>query len=115
MKHRDGHPIWVSLSVDPVRDAAGNVLESRSMAIDISERKRAEQEREKLLAGLQEALLKVKTLSGMLPICSSCKKIRDDTGYWNQIEAYIRDHSEAEFSHGLCPECMEKLYGEDGR
>jgi PAS domain S-box-containing protein len=114
MKHRDGHPIWVNLSVDPVRDSAGNILESRSMAIDIRERKRAEQEREKLLAELQEALLKVKTLSGMLPICSSCKKIRDDTGYWNQIESYIRDHSEAEFSHGLCPECMKKLYGGDG-
>jgi len=54
----------------------------------------------------------VKKLSGMLPICASCKKIRDDKGYWTQIEAYIRDHSEAEFSHGICPECMKKLYPE---
>lgn len=59
---------------------------------------------------LQEALVKVKTLSGLLPICSSCKRIRDDRGYWNQIEMYIRDHSEADFSHGLCPECAKKLY-----
>lgn len=60
---------------------------------------------------LQEALTEVKTLSGMLPICSSCKKIRDDRGYWNQIEAYIREHSEAEFTHSICPECTERLYG----
>jgi PleD family two-component response regulator len=59
---------------------------------------------------LQAALAKVRTLSGLLPICASCKKIRDDKGYWNQIEAYISDHSEAEFSHSVCPECMNKLY-----
>jgi len=70
----------------------------------------AEMEREKVILQLQDALTKVKTLSGLLPICSSCKKIRDDKGYWNQIEAYIRDHSEAEFSHGICPECMKELY-----
>jgi hypothetical protein len=57
-----------------------------------------------------KALLKVKVLSGFLPICASCKKIRDDQGYWNQIESYIRDHSEAEFSHGICPDCAKKLY-----
>jgi hypothetical protein len=60
---------------------------------------------------LQKALSEIKTLSGLLPICSSCKKIRDDKGYWNQIELYIRDRSEAEFSHGICPPCAEKLYG----
>jgi len=67
-------------------------------------------ERERLIHELQEALAKVKKLSGFLPICASCKKIRNDQGYWMQIEAYIRDHSEAEFSHGICPECMKKLY-----
>lgn len=61
---------------------------------------------------LQEAVSKVKVLSGFLPICASCKKIRDDKGYWNQIESYIREHSEAEFSHGICPECAEKMYPE---
>ena len=61
---------------------------------------------------LKSALEEVKTLSGLLPICSSCKKIRDDNGYWNQLETYIRDHSEADFSHGLCPDCAEKLYPE---
>ena len=61
---------------------------------------------------LQKALSEIKTLSGLLPICASCKKIRDDKGYWNQIELYIRDHTEAEFSHGLCPICAENLYGD---
>lgn len=63
-------------------------------------------------AELQEALTKIKTLSGLLPICASCKKIRDDKGYWNRIETYISDHSEAEFSHSICPECTKKLYPE---
>lgn len=61
---------------------------------------------------LQAALDKVKQLSGLLPICSHCKKIRDDEGYWQQVEVYIRDHSEAEFSHGICPECMKSFYGD---
>lgn len=64
------------------------------------------------LAELQDAHSKVKLLNGFLPICASCKKIRDDKGYWNQIEAYIRDHSEAEFSHGICPQCARELYPE---
>jgi len=59
---------------------------------------------------LQKALSEVKTLRGFLPICSSCKKIRDDTGYWNQLEAYIHNHTEAQLSHGICPDCVEKLY-----
>ncbi|MFA7382058.1 MAG: cache domain-containing protein [Desulfurivibrionaceae bacterium] len=65
---------------------------------------------EKRTAELKEAMSQVKILSGFLPICASCKKIRDDKGYWNQIESYIRDHSEAEFSHSICPDCAEKLY-----
>jgi hypothetical protein len=65
-----------------------------------------------LIAELQGALAKVKLLSGFLPICAACKKIRDDKGYWKQIESYIRDHSEAEFSHGICPDCAKKLYPE---
>src|SRR6185503_10306114 len=59
---------------------------------------------------LQAALAKVKILSGLLPICASCKKIRDDGGYWQQVEVYISEHSEAEFTHGLCPDCLLKLY-----
>ena len=71
-----------------------------------------ERERENLILDLTEALSEVKKLSGMLPICASCKKIRDDKGYWNRIESYIGDHSEAEFSHGICPDCSKKLYPE---
>lgn len=67
-------------------------------------------QKERLVNELQSALAKVKTLSGLLPICSSCKKIRDDTGYWNQIESYIRAHSEAEFTHSICPNCSKTLY-----
>ena len=59
---------------------------------------------------LKQTIARVKTLGGLLPICANCKKIRDDKGYWNQLEGYIQDHSEAEFTHGICPECIEKLY-----
>ncbi len=74
--------------------------------------KQHEKTRENLISELQKALSEVKTLKGFIPICSSCKKIRDDKGYWNQIESYIREHSEAEFSHGICPECSDTLYGD---
>jgi DNA-binding response OmpR family regulator len=67
---------------------------------------------EKTNIELREALSEVKTLSGLLPICSSCKKIRDDKGYWSQIESYIKKHSMAEFTHSICPECAKKLYPE---
>lgn len=77
---------------------------------ELAIRKKAEQEKEDLIASLQESLKKVKQLSGFLPICASCKKIRDDEGYWNQIEWYIREHSEVKFSHGMCPDCAKKLY-----
>jgi GAF domain-containing protein len=77
------------------------------------ERKHAEEERSRLISELQESLAKVRTLSGLLPICASCKKIRDDKGYWNQIETYIKDRSQAEFTHGICPECAQRLYPQD--
>lgn len=72
----------------------------------------AERERDRLVGELQEALANIKVLRGLLPICSHCKKIRDDKGYWKQVEVYIREHTEAEFSHGLCPDCVRKLYPE---
>lgn len=82
-----------------------------TLARDITERTRAEAERERLIAQLQNALAEVKKLSGLLPICASCKKIRNDKGYWEQIEVYIHERSEADFTHGICPECAQKLYG----
>ncbi len=79
---------------------------------EINIRRQAEKEKEKLIAKLQRALSEVETLSGLLPICASCKKIRDDKGYWNQIEGFLQEHSNARFSHGICPECEKKLYGD---
>jgi hypothetical protein len=70
------------------------------------------EEQRLLIAELHAALDNIKTLKGMLPICSSCKKIRDDKGYWSQIEAYVSEHSEAEFTHSICPDCARKLYPE---
>ncbi|MDJ0819814.1 MAG: PAS domain-containing protein [Desulfobacterales bacterium] len=99
-------------NIYPVFDNDGKIRALAIFAKDITETKQAE---EKLLEErdkLQAALAKVKKLSGMLPICSSCKKIRDDKGYWNQIENYIRKHSDAQFSHGICPPCAEELYRE---
>ena len=78
---------------------------------DISLRKRIEEERRKLIYDLQDALTKIKRLRGLLPICASCKKIRDDKGYWNELEAYISENSEAEITHGFCPDCLKELYG----
>jgi hypothetical protein len=72
----------------------------------------ADKEKSEIIIELQKALERVKALNGLLPICASCKKIRDDRGYWNQIEAYIEAYSEAQFSHGICPDCAEKLYPE---
>ncbi len=78
----------------------------------ITARKREEQERIKLIDELTEALKRAKTLAGLLPICASCKRIRDDRGYWNQVEAYISEHSDAIFTHGICPECYKGAIGE---
>jgi transcriptional regulator with GAF, ATPase, and Fis domain len=77
---------------------------------NLDERIAAEQQREKVILDLNKALSEVKKLSGLLPICSHCKKIRDDKGYWNQIESYIHEHSDAVFSHGICQECAKKHY-----
>jgi PAS domain S-box-containing protein len=79
-------------------------------ANDVSERKRAEQEREKLIRELRAALAEVRTLSGLLPICAGCKKIRDDRGYWEHVEAYIMKRSTANFTHSICPDCIAKYY-----
>ena len=89
----------------------GASLLERSIRYAI-ERTRTQHEQERLISELREALAEVKKLSGLLPMCASCKKIRDDKGYWNQLEAYISAHSEADFSHGICPECAKKLYPE---
>ncbi len=90
------------------REIIGRVWSFR----DVTERVLAQKEREGLIVKLQNTVNEIKTLRGILPICSSCKKIRDDKGYWNQIESYISKYSSAEFSHGICPECSDRLYGD---
>ncbi len=92
--------------VDRAGEATGCLLVIR----DMTEHRRLEIEREELIAELRAALADVKTLSGLLPICSSCKKIRDDQGYWMTLERYLTEHSSAQFSHGLCDECARRLY-----
>ena len=108
--HKDGMIFPAETVTSAIKLPDGSITGHIGIIRDITERKRAEEEREKLIHELQEALANIKTLHGLLPICSYCKKIRDDKGYWNQIESYIRDHSGAEFTHGMCPECMKKLY-----
>lgn len=78
----------------------------------ITQRRQAEAEKDKLIVELHMAMDEVKTLQGIVPICASCKKIRDDNGFWQQVEVYVSDHSDAKFSHGICPECFEKHYPE---
>lgn len=108
----DGNMLSYSLASSIMRDQYGGRLAIVCVVRDITEHKKAETEREQLISQLQEALANVRQLSGMLPICAACKKIRDDKGYWQQIESYIRTHSEAEFTHSLCPDCVEKTYAE---
>lgn len=88
----------------------GKISGSVGVMVDITERKKAEADKERLIKELQEALATVKTLHGLLPICSFCKKIRDDKGYWNQIETYVQKHSNAQFSHSVCQECAKEHY-----
>lgn len=101
-------------TVKPIFDDDGSVETVICTSKNITKRKLAEmalaEKHDKLLKALED----IKILSGLLPICASCKKIRDDKGYWNQIEVFIRDHSEADFSHSICPNCADKLYHDMG-
>jgi hypothetical protein len=78
--------------------------------VEIERRKVAERERDETIRELRQALSEVKTLRGLLPICARCKRIRDDKGYWNLIEAYLKAHTDVEFTHGICPDCAKELY-----
>ncbi|MDQ7824708.1 MAG: PAS domain S-box protein [Candidatus Eremiobacteraeota bacterium] len=109
LQNDEGEKRSTQLGISFIRDGAGEVAHVIFIMKDITELKRAAEEREKLIAELQEALARVKTLSGILPICSSCKKIRNARGSWERLEAYMGKHSDAEFTHGLCPECAEML------
>ncbi len=101
---------WIAHTCLAVYDSLGRFNGTRGSNRDVTSRKLMELEREKLVIELQEALARVKLLSGFLPICAACKNIRDDRGHWQKIESYIKEHSEAEFTHGICPDCADKLY-----
>jgi PAS domain S-box-containing protein len=106
----DGGLVPCILTATPFRDTGGELIGIVEDFKDISHIKQVEEERERTIAELQRAVAEVKVLSGLLPVCASCKKVRDDNGYWNQIEAYVREHSEADFTHSICPDCTRKLY-----
>jgi PAS domain S-box-containing protein len=101
---------WNISTKIPYRDLQGKVVGLVGIGRDITDKKKAESERERLIIELQDAIADVKLLSGLVPICANCKKIRDDQGYWTQIESYIQDRSSAKFSHSICPDCAAKLY-----
>jgi PAS domain S-box-containing protein len=100
------------LSRSPLYDEQDRLTGCLIVLYDVTERSRAQEERERLTDELQDALASIKTLKGLIPICASCKKVRDDEGYWHQVEVYIQDHSDADISHGICPECARLLYSE---
>ena len=109
---KDGTRMPVLIQDRILRDAAGGIAGIRTTVQDITVLKRVEAERERLIAELRESLAEVKTLKGFIPICASCKKIRDDQGYWDRVESYLMRHTDARFSHGICPECAKALYPE---
>lgn len=111
-QHKNGQMIPVSVTRSPIKDSRGKTVGISSIERDITQRQLEEQERLFLIHELSRALASVKTLKGLLPICGSCKRIRDDRGYWNQLESYIAEHTDATFSHGICPDCQAQIESE---
>ena len=103
---------WMWLRDKATAYRKGGAIYADGITSDITAGKTAEKEKEFLIDQLNAKIDQIKVLTGLLPICAVCKKIRDDQGYWNQIEAYIQEHSDAKFSHGICPDCAERLYPE---
>jgi hypothetical protein len=104
---------FYEIIASPLRNANGVIIAGIEAVRDITERKKFEAEREMLVRELKETLAKIKVLSGMLPICAWCKKVRDDKGYWKKVETYIEEYSDASFTHGICPECIERVKMEE--
>ncbi|HMQ52375.1 MAG TPA: histidine kinase N-terminal 7TM domain-containing protein [Anaerolineae bacterium] len=107
---QDNPALYLNVRLIALRDHQQNEQGQLIIFRDITARKQLESDQAKLIDSLQRALGQVKTLRGLLPICANCKKIRDDQGYWQDVAVYVRDHTEAEFSHGICPDCMQELY-----
>jgi PAS domain S-box-containing protein len=109
---RDGSEFPIDLSLATWETREGRF--ATAIVRDITERRNSQDERERLIAELQAAVANVKTLRGLLPVCSWCHKVLDDRGAWRQMEAYVHEHTDAEFSHGVCPDCEKKYLGGDG-
>ena len=110
----DGSIVWIQARGVPILNEKGEIYRVAGIAVDITTRKHMEAESENLIKSLQDALHEIKTLRGIIPICSYCKNIRDNDGAWDKVEAYIAKHSDAEFSHGICPKCLVKARSEIG-
>jgi PAS fold len=108
----DGSSKTILNSALPLRDAGGQITGAIIINQDITDRRRRDLEREHLVTQLQAAVAQVHTLSGLLPICAGCKKIRDDTGGWRSVEAYVEDRSTVQFSHSICPDCAARIYAD---
>ncbi len=108
--HKSRTRVHLRITEAPVLDDNGHVLGIEGIVQDITELKRAEADRENVVKQLEKALSEIKTLRGILPLCSFCKKVRNDKGYWEQVDVYIHKYSEADISHSICPECLEKHY-----
>jgi len=106
--HRDGFVRWISHNCRPVFSPEGKFLGTRGSNRDMSLRKEGDLERERLIMELNAALASVKVLKGLIPVCAWCRKVRDDKGFWQGLENYIASHSDADFTHGICPECEIK-------
>ena len=104
----NGEILWANTITTALRNEREEIVYALSMIEDISDRKLAEQKQQVLIHELQDALAKIKLLRGLLPMCAWCKKVRDDNGYWKKVETYVEEHSDASFTHGICPDCLKK-------
>ena len=109
-RHKNGSTVWVRCRGIAIRDKAGKPIRMLGAHTDLTALKRTEEELLKANEDLRKALAEIKVLRGILPICANCKQIRDDKGYWQQLESYISQRTDAQFSHGICPQCAKKLY-----
>ena len=108
MLHKDGHIGWIESMCVPIIDESNNMVGALGINRNITKRKELEHEKNELINSLQNSLDEIKTLRGIIPICSYCHSIRDDEGAWEKLESYISKYSEANFSHGICPKCLPK-------
>lgn len=112
LMHKNGNLLWTETLVSPIVDIDGQTIGYDSITRDITVEKKNQQEHERLIMELEKALFEVKQLRGLIPICAGCKKIRNDNGYWQAIESYLKEHADVEFTHSLCPDCIKKYYPE---